>query len=368
MKFHKRKVLCILLTLVMLLSLAACGSSSQSAPAEPAKEEKAEAAPAEPAKEEQVEAPSEEKEAEPAEAEAEQEAAAGTATAEEAAEAAETVAVAEEIAAEVYKNRGFRLSVPAVYDGLLFTTTPEEEGTLFICTEIASIEAANAQGGADDHAGRLFSIQTIDEATLHEKLCCDMSGEEVFATDGNGTYFLLCHPTDVSIVRENYDNMEEELKQWSKLQRWVSTVPDTFIRENEGLTAAKYGNSTLDMYFAKIAFTDDVNYTISTLEYGPLEPKDVDPAPYLEKLWKDVTFEYVDEEAPDGEYVVLYFPEDELRFDFFLAEGKGNYIRQVYGDDMEYAPLFKAQYADESVSATKIMEEWYKALAEANGK
>lgn len=32
---------------------------------------------------------------------------------------------------------------------------------------------------------------------------------------------------------------------------------------------------------------------------------------------------------PDGEYVVLSLPDEELRFDFFRAEGKENLIREV---------------------------------------
>ena len=230
---------------------------------------------------------------------------------------AEATAETEATADATYTNKGYTLTVPAKYDDLLFTTTPEEEGVLFICSEIASIEAAQKQGMDYDGVGRLFNIQTVDEATFNQMLCNDMSGVVPFGTDGNGTYFLLIHPTDVTLVRENYDN-PEDMEIWTELNEWAATVPDTFLSDNPQLTAAKYGNTELDMYLARIAFEDGVNYTISTTEFLELEPKDVDPAPYLEKLRNNVTYEPVNEEAPDGEYVVLNFPDDNIRFDFFF--------------------------------------------------
>lgn len=406
MKNHRQKLLCTLLTAAMLLSLAACGSSASSpAPSEPAQEEAVENS----EKDVQADAASgaQAGEKEAGEAAAGQDAVqagetadaavdAGTAAAPEDASAADKAADASEDAAAAdkaaaapedsaaaggtsaaadgsaiaYENKGFTLSIPEEYDGLLFTTTPEEDGshTLFSCYEIASIEAAKAQGIEEEGPGWLFDIRTIDEASLHERLCYDMSGDQVFATDGNGTYFLLCHPTDVRLFREEDGYTDEAMAQWSELNEWGASVKDAFIRENEGLAAARFGNTMVDMSLAQIAYMDDVDYTLSTTQYGPLQPAGVDPSPYLEKLWKDVTFSYVDGEAPDGEYVVLNFPDIDTRFDFFISEEDGNYIRQVNGDDLEYAPLFRAEYADGSTNASKVMQEWYDAIAKANGK
>ena len=326
----------------MLLSLAAC-SSSTPAPAEPAKEEAVETeTPAEAGTPKEAEAPA------------------------EAETPADTAAPADTTDA-VYTNEGFTLTVPAKYDDLLFTTTPEEDGVLFMSSEIASIEAAQAQGGDIDGAGWLFSIRKIDEASLNEKLCDDMSGEQPFATDGNGTYFLFCTPTDVRLIRDNYDN-PEDMEIWTELNEWAATVPETFLSANPQLTAVKYGNTDFDMHLARIAFDKDVNYTISTLEFLELEPKDVDPSPYLEKLRNNVTYEPVDEEAPAGEYVVLAFPDENVRFDFFFAEDGRNYIREVWGEDPEWEQLYKANFEDKSIDATEVMAEWYDALAVANGK
>ena len=230
------------------------------------------------------------------------------------------------------------------------------------------IEAGKAKGYDEDAGpGWLFSIRKIDEASLNQKLCDDMSGEQPFATDGNGNYFLFCTPTDVRLIRDNYDN-PEDMEIWTELNEWAATVPDTFLSENPQLTAAKFGNTDIDMHLARIAFDADANYTISTLEFLELEPKDVDPAPYLEKLRNNVTYVPVEEEAPAGEYVVLAFPDEGVRFDFFFVEDGRNYIREVWREDSEWEKLYRADFEDESIDATEVMAEWYDALAVANGK
>lgn len=347
----KKKLLCATLAMAMVFSLAGCGSSSSTS--------------AEPAKEETVEEETKAEDETEVEAEAEAEAPAETETTTEAEAPAETEAA--ETADATYTNKGYTLTIPAKYDDLLFTTTPEEEGVLFMCSEIASIEAAENQGMELDGVGMLFRIQTTDEATLNEMLCSDMSGVEPFATDGNGTYFLYVHPTDVRLVRDNYDD-PDGMAMWTELNEWAATVPDTFLKDNAQLTAAKYGNTELDMYLARIAFGKDVNYVLSTTEFLELEPKDVDPAPYLEKLRNNVTYEPVDEEAPDGEYIVLNFPDDKIRFDFFYSEEKVNYVRQVWGENDEWEQVYKANFEDSSINAAQVMQEWYDALAVANGK
>ena len=83
-------------------------------------------------------------------------------------------------------------------------------------------------------------------------LCYDMSGVEVFARDEDGRYFMYYHPTDVRIVRENYDDAEG-LRQWSALNEWAAAVPDSLLTENPGLSAEKHGNTALDIYLARIA-------------------------------------------------------------------------------------------------------------------
>ena len=115
----------------------------------------------------------------------------------------------------------------------------------------------------------------------------------------------------------------------------------------------------------------DVNYTVSTLEYaqnGALSPAGVDAAPYVESLLTDADIDYSDDEAPDGEYIVLNFPDENVRFDFFYLEEGQNYIRRVYTDEEgENSTLYKATFKDETVTANGIMDKFVKALAEANG-
>ena len=263
-------------------------------------------------------------------------------------------------AARVYENEGLKLLVPLEYDDLVLIETPLEDpdGTLFTAAEKASIEAAGGQDGA----GALFSICRIDEEQMRRMRCYDMSGSEIFAADLNGNYYVFRHPTDVRFVRENYEDIDADMQQWTELNEWAwNSVRSTFTETNEGLTEARFGNSELEIYLARICWMDETGYTLSTTEFGPKEPADVDPCPFAEKLMNGVVYETLDtEEAPDGEYVVLNLPESGYRFDFFLMEGKENLIRQVWGDGNEL--LYRADFDDETVKAADVMRDWYDTL------
>ena len=263
----------------------------------------------------------------------------------------------------VYENDGIKLLVPLEYDNLLFTDTARDN-MLFSVSEKASMEAAKARGDEYDGAGWLFSIGTVSEDELHKMLCYGMSGMKVFAKDTAGRYYMYYQPTDVRIVRENYDNIEEDLNQWNTLNAWALSVPDSLLTDNPGLSAEKRGNSALDIYLARIAYKEDVHYTLSMTSYGPMEPGDVDPMPYLDRLMNGATFAYDGGEAPDGEYVVLYFPDEDTRFDFFLMGGKENTIRMLWADGSE--TFYKASFADSTIEASGVMRAWYGALVEAN--
>ena len=277
-------------------------------------------------------------------------------------------------AAQIYENGGMKLLVPLEYNELLAVETPQNDpdGVLFSVSEKASMEAARAQGEEYDGAGWLFSINVITEDAFHEALCYDMSGMEVFAKNTDGQhptdmrYYMYCHPTDVRLVREDYTD-KEGIDQWTTLNEWAATVPDTFLAENSGLFPEKRGNTSLDMYLARIAYLDGVHYTISATEGGPVDGSGFDASAYVESLTKGVTFEPAEnEETPDGEYIVLSFPEDDMRFDFFRAEGKTHYIRQVWSGDNEM--LYRAVFenGDHASDTTNIMSEWYNALAAKN--
>ena len=278
-------------------------------------------------------------------------------------EAVEEETASAESLAEQYTNDGLVLSVPGAYNDIVVVDTPQKdkEGILFKVSEKASIEAAEAMEDGDvDGAGWLFSIGRVDEKTLHEMLCSEMSGSEAFAKDGDGNYYIFYHPTDVRLIRADNKEMDAAMDDWTALNEWASAVPASFITENN-LTEERYGNSDLEMALNQIAYQDDVKYTISTTEFGPLEPGDVDPKPYVEKLTKGVKYEVLDEaEAPDGEYVVLNFPENKVRYDFFV--GDETLIRQVSGDE-ENEQFYKATFEDDSITSTRGMQEWYQELA-----
>lgn len=262
-----------------------------------------------------------------------------------------------------FSNEGLVLSVPDEYANLVTVEVAEHdaEGMLFSVSEKASIEAAFKQGYMFDGAGWLFAIGRVSEDEMHQMLCDDMSGREVFAKAADGTCYILYHPTDVRMVREDYSD-QSGLEQWSMLSEWAATVPETFIAENEGLTAEKHSNTTLDIYLARMLYRDDVDYTVSTTEFGPVEPGKVNVAPYLKPLTEGVVYEYADiQEAPDGEYVVLNFADDDVRFDFFFADGMENYIRQIWfhGEDTAF---FKAVFDDPELKATELMNEFYRDL------
>ena len=271
-------------------------------------------------------------------------------------------------AAQIYENGGMKLPIPLGYNDLLAVETPQDnaDGVLFSVSEKASMEAAKAQGDEYDGAGWLFSINRITEDAFHEAICYDMSGEEVFAKDADG-YYMYCHPTDVRLVREDYED-RESIDQWTTLTEWAATAPDTFLAENPGLSAEKRGNTSLDMYLARIAYLDGVNYTVSATEYGPMDGSGFDASAYAERLMNGVTFEPADDsETPDGEYIVLSFPDDDIRFDFFRAEGKEHYIRQVWSGDnvMLYRAVF--ENGDHASDTSNIMSAWYDALVTVNG-
>ena len=136
-----------------------------------------------------------------------------------------------------------------------------------------------------------------------------------------------------------------------------------------GLKEKFFGNTDLDITLARIAYEDFKDYTVSTLEFGPIEPKDVDPAPFLKRL-EGMDMNYTDEEFPDGEYAVLALPEENKRFDFSFGSGVENYVREVitYDDGEEMETVYKAAFPDAETKASAVMEDWYHALAEANGK
>lgn len=264
-------------------------------------------------------------------------------------------------------NSGMTLTIPAKTADLVLVDTPQNDpnGVLFSVSEKASVNAAIADGhDATTGEGWLFGIRRVNETTLHEMLCYDMSGEEVFAKDADGYYYLYTHPTDVRLYRQN-NAYDEAMEQWSKLNEWAwNDVRCDFLMNNPSLSAFTRGNSMLDMYLARVAYQKNANFTVSTTEHGSLSPNGVDAVPYVESLMDCASSEDVDiSETPDGEYVVLSFPEDDVCFDFFRMEGKENYVRIVWSGGNEQ--LIRLSFSDDTKAST-VMQEWYDALSSAN--
>lgn len=266
----------------------------------------------------------------------------------------------------VLKKDGLQLTIPAEYADLVIAEAPADD-LLFSVSEKASVEAAQALGEpADSGAGWLFGIRRINEDELHEMLCYDMSGREVIASDDNGNHYLFCHPTDVRMVRENNEKMYEDMEQWSALNEWAWSLCESFIEENPGLQAEHRGNSSLEMDLYRLLWQPGWNYTVSAPDYGTLDPKDLDAAEFVRRLTEGVRYDYADgEKTPDGEYVRIEFPDSDERFDFFLAEGGENFVRQVWSDG--YEVLYRANFEDPSVKASEVAYEWYRAIAEHTG-
>ena len=269
------------------------------------------------------------------------------------------------------ENGGFTLSIPADIAPKLNTEMPADvpEGTLFTVAEQASIDAAKAKGYDGDGMGWLFAIQKVSADEARRLLCADMSGKEIFAKDGEDNYFVFCHPTDVRFDRETTEQMTADSEVWANLNKWAGAEKERFINDN-GLTAQRFGNSDVEIALYRAAYDPDAKYTLSTTQFGPLEPAEgVDAAAFVERALAGVTIEYAEgEEAPDGEYVVLKL-EDDDRIDFFTGAG-GNCIRRVvdFGGGETHEYISKAVYDDGETVLHDVMEEWYLALASAHGK
>ena len=273
------------------------------------------------------------------------------------AQATEEVRPDEEQNRVAYHNGGFTLEIEPRYNELVTVETPEndERGILFTVSETASLETGRFEG-----AGWLFSIGTVSEERLHEMLCADMSGAQVFAKDADGRYFMYYHPTDVRYDRPTVEQMKADQDQWTMLCQWAGSVSNDFAYCN-GLEDVSYGNTEADVLLARSIWAAGEKHTLSTTEFGPVDANSVDGTPYVERLLK-TGFQYTQEEAPDGEYVVLGFPEQDMRLDFFFAPG--GCVRLVSGDR---ETLFRADWYDENFSIAEFMQGWYYAAAEKTG-
>ena len=278
--------------------------------------------------------------------------------------------------ADKTESKGLVFEIPEEYRDLVTVETEGLDDDVFIrVSETASIEAAKANGQNNPGAGWLFTISRVSEEDLEVMRCYWMDGMEVFAKndvdDGEDYYLIYNFPTDVRFVREQYDDIEEDKAQWGMLCEWASgEVRNAILRDNPQLEPKTYGNTTLEMFLARAAFMEDANFEIRSLAFGTLDPKKLDDDEYIEDLTDDeVTYEVTGEdEGPDGEYIVLAFDEDEIRFDFFPEGEARNTIREVRkAGDEEITTIYRAVFEtdDDEKTAGGIMQAWAQAIAQA---
>lgn len=237
--------------------------------------------------------------------------------------------------------------------------------------ETGSVEAAEAMEEDGKGAGWIFTICTVPEEKMKELRCGAMDGMEVFAEDDD-IYYVYAHPTDVRMLRESNEEMEEAMEDWQTINEWAfQEVRQEIIANNPELDDEFYTNTYLDMLLAQAAYKPGTKFELRALDYGPdaLDPASIDEDDYIEDLANDFTYEELDEvTVPDGEYYVLAFDDngEEVRFDFFKNAESMNLIRQVRTIDGEEVDIYyqaNPKDADEDDTTTGIMEAWCAAIA-----
>ena len=120
-----------------------------------------------------------------------------------------------------------------------------------------------------------------------------------------------------------------------------------------------------DPLHAHLATLGETPYTLATLEYDVMTPKDPGLAGTFVELLNDMTVKPSAAEAPDGIYVVLAFPEENTRFDFFLAEPEKNLFRYVKADGSE--EMYEAVVPEGRASIANVMDAWAASVADELG-
>ena len=261
----------------------------------------------------------------------------------------------------VYMNSGMKLTVPSEYASLVLVSQGNpafEADDMFTVRELASVEAGEKiHPGEDWGDGVLVGIGRISEKEVHMMLCGYLNNERPFARDANGDYYVAFYPSDVRLMREDMENLigTPDLEQWSALNDWAATVPETFIENNPGLEPWNPGSSEIDMYLARIAYAaDQTDYTFIH-DFQEMPHGSVD-AVYAEKLLLDADFNQCSNyDTPEGEYDVLYFPKDEIRLYFYKG---GDYVAIDYGD---YQALYRIT-APADGYCRNALADWAEAL------
>lgn len=263
-----------------------------------------------------------------------------------------------------FENGGLSMEITPKYNAFITVETPEndENGILFTVSETASLEAGGYEG-----AGWLFSIGQVSEKRLHEMLCYDMSGEEVFARDADGNYYIYYRPTDVRYERATVEEMQRDAEQWSMLNAWAVDMKDR-VRDANGLENAFFGNSEVDMLISRAAWEKGADCYLATLEYMDVDPKAADGTPYAEFVMEGGFWQIEPEDLPDpdylsGENLVVGFMGEDTFLHFYPMDG--GYVILQRGEENT---IYQANWEDDAISNYEAMRGWYYACAEKTGR
>ena len=348
MNDQMKKCLCLVLAL-LLVTLSACKSSTQEQPAEP---KTPEAAPVQPAS---ATEPEPEPEPEPA-------------TEPE----IETAYVTDDDMLDpldipfdegsVFVNSGMRLTVPNEYAPLVLISQGSPlfgRDNLFSAREIASMEAGQkVHPGEDWGDGALFGIGRLTEDEAHEILCDEILNVRQIGRDAEDYYYFCFYPTDVRLMREDMENLigTPDLQQWADLNDWAAAVPEQFLKDNPGVQPWPYRDTEVTTYLARIAYRDGQTEYSLIYDYLELTPRGTEGASFAADLAENVGYEYcIDEEAPDGEYQVVYLPLENVRLYFYKG---ADYVTV---DHDGYSSLYRI-IAPSRGYCLDVLERWADAL------
>ncbi len=259
----------------------------------------------------------------------------------------------------IYENNGLVFEIKPKYNDLVTVKniSNDPNGIIFSVAETKSLAAANYADGA----GQLFEIARITADKLHEMLCHDMSGAEVFGKDDEGYYYVVYFPTDVRYERATAEELANDIDEWSFISDWAGNAYSSFADKNN-LEDAYFGNTEVDIYVARAAYEIDTPVYLASLDYGEVSARWLSGEPYADFLLNSVYYPADSSETPDGEYVVISFPDEDVRLDFFKAPG--SYVRVVSGGSER---LYQSLYYDDNISFAEAVLGWNREACEVAG-
>ena len=117
----------------------------------------------------------------------------------------------------------------------------------------------------------------------------------------------------------------------------------------------------LPAYLERIWNGGNTDYTITSLDYGTVRPYNgFDAQLYIQSMLDGSWFEEVKPwEAPEGQYVILEFHNQGMRFEFFYGKD-GNYIKQISGGA---STVYHVHFPGDMFQASQIIEDWGRELS-----